>query len=191
MKKLIAPLLVALSMSGAVCAATIPLHMPPGQIGGNYSGFNFSGNITSYGDEPRIQFQMGSAIMSYNAGRFDFEGMTFDFDHYPGGNATPGDNLTPYELYLNFRDINGNVVANGTVLMTYGQPIHYQQTVYNIHDIVFSSWQAVDRQTGLISIDIVPVPEPLTYGMLLGGLALLAMTARRSAGTTSPNGVPS
>lgn len=48
--------------------------------------------------------------------------------------------------------------------------------------VAFYNGDGTDKVGSLLSMNIAPVPEPGTYAMMLGGLGLLAATARRRKG---------
>jgi hypothetical protein len=96
------------------------------------------------------------------------------------GNANVGLDITGFSLFAG----NGTLVGSGTQVST-GKN---DQWSLDLSSVVAGTGyyvavtgnvvaQAAGRYMGDIAIS--PVPEPATYGMLLGGMALLGVAARR------------
>lgn len=99
---------------------------------------------------------------------------------------------TAFGAQQNFSTVAGEIADFKGVLVGYGalnfSQVSGQQNLnwsgnlgigsYTVH-ITGMSKQKNSQYTG--SVSALPVPEPETYGMLLGGLALVGVAARRKA----------
>lgn len=113
---------------------------------------------------------------------FDLSGASsFTAELYSNaGNARVGLDITGFSLYA----ANGSLVSSGTQVST-GKFDHWTLDVANIgggsgyYVAVTGSVvaQAAGKYSGVVAVS--PVPEPATYGMLLGGMALVGIAARR------------
>lgn len=96
------------------------------------------------------------------------------------GNAKVGLDITGFSLYA----ADGTLVGNGTQVST-GKFDHWTLDLpgvaagsgYYVAVTGSVMSQAAGHYTGDVTIS--PVPEPATYAMLLGGMALLGVAARR------------
>lgn len=52
---------------------------------------------------------------------------------------------------------------------------------YNISGALFSTLQSFNETNGALKLDVTPVPLPGTFGLLAGGISLLAFMRRRRA----------
>ncbi|GGY14021.1 PEP-CTERM sorting domain-containing protein [Massilia dura] len=99
------------------------------------------------------------------------------------GNAKVGLDITGFSLYAG----DGTLVSSGTQVAT-GKFDHWSLDLSKVapaadYYVAVSGKvvsQAAGTYSGLVAVTAIPpVPEPATYGMLLGGMALLGVAARR------------
>ncbi len=82
------------------------------------------------------------------------------------------------DLDFNWVDINGNIMTPSNVGIMSGSLIFATPVSGIITLTIKGTDTGVGSYAGTLDI-AAPVPEPATYGMLLGGLALLGVVARR------------
>lgn len=185
MKKLFAAMMFACLSSASAYATTVTTYLPAGQSGGSYGGFTYT-NFSSLFDVPIVKplYQSVRSSVSYDAGAFDYHGITLNFLPYElSGSGSIGWDFRPYDVTLTFKDINGAVIDTTSVLLEgTSADQSFAKDVLGVHEIVFSTsdpsanYYMIPR---FVALNISAVPEPETYAMLLAGLALAGVASRR------------
>ncbi|WP_295998314.1 PEP-CTERM sorting domain-containing protein [Rugamonas sp.] len=177
MKKMLIPLLFSASLfSASAMADTVLLTLPGGASGGSSNGFSLSG-FTSLGSTPII---FDSASLSYDAGSFDFGGLTMIGQpmNY-GGSGGLGQDHSDFTVSLTFRNLGGQVMSSEAFTLSGSGSLQtYLTSVAGVHEVDISTG---GRGSQLLSLEVSAVPEPETYAMLFVGLGLLGAVARARA----------
>lgn len=185
MKKIASAFLLGTLLCGSAMATNVDLTgaWAMNTNGGvPYNGFTFNYGFRDMLDGPVIGLDFGnhSASISYDAGSFNLHSMKLEMTPYNmSGSGSLGFDFTPYQLTLDYKDINGQLVGSQQITVESGASYYpsYAVSANNIHEIVFST--TGDHNPRLGGFNITPVPEPETYGMLLAGLGLVGFMARR------------
>ncbi|TFW19906.1 PEP-CTERM sorting domain-containing protein [Duganella callida] len=179
MKKLFAAAVLA-GAGFAAHATTVPVNLNPGESTGTFGGFSYTGIVSLGGPAIINHLSEGTAAISYNAGLFNFRGITLNFTPWDlGGSESIGWDLNPYTVVMTFKDLSGNVIDTDSFLLNYGPDQTELKNVAGVHSIEFYSPRQGQATPRFYSLEISAVPEPATYGMLLAGLGLMAYVARR------------
>lgn len=180
-------LAAGLSLSGTVEAATFEE--------ASYGDFAHSGNLQT------LQLEIGGNTVS---GSFGFEYGNSDFDSFafaiPAGSslqsivvtiAPPSGGNTHDLVYANWAIRSGSSIAfNGTIVGdltwnavdggTYNNEL--SAGIYNLtnNGLLYSGpFQAVAKGNYTLALNVTAVPEPEIYGMMMAGLGLIGLHARR------------
>jgi hypothetical protein len=181
MKKIFASALLASLFCTGAMATEVFMTPDPGQAKGTTNGFSYD-NLMSIGGTP-FMFNGGDGTkLTYDAGAFNYGGATLNFTPWDlGGSGSIGWDASPYSVFMTFKDVSGHIIGTDTLDMHFtGLNQTFLKKVYGVHEIDFSLAAGEQRTPRLFSLDVSPVPEPETYGMLIAGLAALGLIARRN-----------
>jgi len=115
-----------------------------------------------------------------DAGVCNFGGLTMLGQNFTAsGSGGLGQNQADLTISLTFKGLSGQVLASQSFTLSgSGAPQNYFTSVAGVHEVDISTG---GRGTQLQSFEVMPVPEPETYAMLLAGLGLVGAIARRRA----------
>lgn len=170
-KKFVASLTLAFAAIGAPAVYAADISNPAGAVelteGAGFFGRLFTGNAAGDTFADRYTFSVGGGS-SIVADLFSYSGSPAD-----------GVDITGIDLYT----ATGTLVRAGTAIESDG--IEQWQLMSNglaadsYYLQVSGSLKSGTPAVYSASLAVSPVPEPATYGMMLGGLAVLGMLAQR------------
>jgi hypothetical protein len=190
MNKLLVSALLAISFNSSAFADTVTFNVAPNSAVGSASGFTFIGNWRG-GDgaggntAPFMDNYFQAHSISYDAGSFNFTGMSLSQCPWPGYWEGWGNLLS-----FDFKDITGGIISSGNISLSMNDSFQsYSQQVNGVHEIYFYATNGFWPRLASIDMNVTAaVPEPENYAMLLAGLGVLgAMSGRKKIQAKQPH----